>query len=297
MKRLALLLADERNPYQQLLVREARSIAATHDIELLSPRFAGGLTVAQIEQFFECLRSDHKPDAIITMLVSVEGIVKTIEMIVKAGVSCVFLNRIPDFLDRLRADFPNALLAAVSPDQVEIGRIQGRQCLKLLPQGGFALYVLGAQTTPSTEERRRGFHEIIGDRVKIHELEGYWSAERAEAALDDWFRLGADRRRVVDLIVCQNDPMARGVRVALGRQATVLDRKDLSALPIIGCDGLPEEGQQMVKSRELIATVVMPPTTPRAIEILHAFWDKGVRIKSETLPPASFPPLDQLARP
>lgn len=296
MKSVALLLADEHNAYQRLLVREAEAAAARSNIELLPPRFAGGLPERQIEHLFECLHSDPRPNGIITLLVSVRGIQRSIEKVAKARLDWVFLNRVPDFLDQLRMVYPNTLFASVASDQVEIGRIQGRQCLQLLPAGGFVVHVLGARTTPSAIQRQRGFREVVAERVEVHELEGYWVEERAAEALDGWLRLGGDRHRAPDLVVCQNDPMARGARTVLQRMATSLGRSELAATPIIGCDGLPDEGQLMVKAKELLATVVMPPTTPRAIRILSAYWERGARVKSETLSSSSFPPLEQLKR-
>lgn len=294
MKRVVLALADDQNPYQQLLAKKAQAAASMFGIELPPPRYADGLAMRQIEIFFECVRDDPRPDAILTALVSVEGMQKAIEMIAKAGIDCVFLNRVPEFLEQFRSDFPKMLLASVSPDQVEIGRIQGRQCLKLLPDGGFVLHVLGSQGTPSATIRQRGFREIVEGRVEVHEIDGYWTSDRARMALNAWFRLGSDRGRTIDLIVCQNDPMARGARAALQEQAARQAESGLLATPIIGCDGLPEEGQRMVLARELIATVVMPPTTTRAIEILHAYWEQGVRVTDETLLPSLFPPIEQI---
>jgi ABC-type sugar transport system substrate-binding protein len=296
MKRVALLLADERNLYQQLLVKEARMAAAASGIELLAPRFAGGLAVTQIEHFFECVRSDPRPAGVLITLVAVKGMQKAIEMIAKASLSCAFLNRVPDFLDQLRLDYPETFFTFVAPDQAEIGRIQGRQSLRLVPDGGFVLLVLGASVTPSAIERRRGFLEVVGSRITVRELEGFWTAELAGEALDEWLRMGAERRRSIDLIVCQNDQMARGVNAVLKRWASDLNRSEIATIPIIGCDGLPDEGLRMVQAKELVATIVMPTTTPRAIEILSAYWERGVRNLGETLSPSSFPPLELVRR-
>ena len=60
---------------------------------------------------------------------------------------------------------------------------------------------------------------------------------------------------------------------------------------MIGCDGLEQEGKPMLARGELVATVVVPPTTPKALELLAAYWASGVRpggimlLDSESLPP------------
>jgi ABC-type sugar transport system substrate-binding protein len=211
MRRVALLLSDENNPYQRQLVREAQA-AAGADIELLAPRFAGGLGINQIPQIFEAMRATPRVDAILIMMVVGEGLEKTIEKVVREGIACVFLNRMPAFLARLRALRAGTLVGTVTPDQRRIGAIQAEQCLALCPNGGFALLVLGTRSTASAIERREGFVNAIKRRLEVHDLEGDWTQAGAENALRDWYRLGADRRRTVDIIVCQNDSMAEGVR-------------------------------------------------------------------------------------
>lgn len=293
VKTVALLLADEDNAYQRLLAAKAREIAGRYGIQLLPPRFANGTPVTQINQFFDCISGNPPPDGIVSMLVSAESMRSSVERVAKAGIACVLVNRIPDFLPRVSDDHPEVLLASVAPDQVEIGRLQGRQCLKILPDGGAVVLLLGDQAAPSVVERRSGFLEVVGDRVKVKELHGRWQRDRAETVVNHLFGIGGTRNRP-DLFVCQNDPMAAGVRAALDNQAAALGVGGIAAIPIIGCDGLPDEGQRMVRARQITATVVMPPTSPQALELLNDYWSKGVRTVSSTLSPTSYPPVDEL---
>ena len=293
MKKVALLLADEKNAYQQFLVKQAQDVAGTYGVEVLPPLFAGNREVKQISQFYDCIAGATPPDGIVSMLVSAESMKGSIEEVAKAGVACVLLNRIPTFLPQMSEEHADVLLASVAPDQVEIGRLQGRQCLRILPNGGSVILVLGVDGTPSTLERRKGFLEVAGNRVTVQELSGRWLMERAEAAVNHFFAVGGVKK-TVDLIVCQSDPMAAGVRAALDNQATLLGSAKIAEIPIIGCDGLPDEGQKMVKDETIDATVVMPPSSPRALEILSQYWQQGVRTLSATLPPSSFPPVDEL---
>jgi hypothetical protein len=50
----------------------------------------------------------------------------------------------------------------------------------------------------------------------------------------------------------------------------------------------------MVRARKIDATVVVPPSSPQALEILSKYWSQGVRTFNATLSPASFPPVDEL---
>jgi hypothetical protein len=63
---------------------------------------------------------------------------------------------------------------------------------------------------------------------------------------------------------------------------------------MIGCDGLEDEGQAMVARGDLTATVVLPPTTPAALETLEAWWEKGERPETIFVDVASFPPMETL---
>jgi ribose transport system substrate-binding protein len=294
MKKVALLLADEENAYQQLLVKAAKELSGRFGIEVLPPLFAGNREVKQISQFYDCIAGDTPPDGIVSMLVSAESMKGSVRAIAKAGIDCVLVNRIPAFLDQMSEEYTEILLASVAPDQVEIGRFQGRQCRKILPNGGNVILVLGVDGAPSALKRREGFLEVAGGHVTVQELHGRWLMDRAEAAVNHYFGIGGARKVTVDLFVCQSDPMAAGVRAALDNQAKRLGSPEIAKIPIIGCDGLPDEGQAMVRAGKIDATVVMPPSSPQALEILSNYWQQGVRTLKATLPPTSYPPVDQL---
>jgi len=295
MRRIQLLLADEHNAYQQLLVERARSAAREHGLDFLEPRFADGSIMRQMGQCYDVLQADPRPDGVLLLLVAADEMESAVSALAKGGLDCVILNRIPAYLERLNQQFPERLLASVAPDQTEIGRIQGRQSLRLLLEGGTALLILGAQNAPSAVSREKGFREVVGNRLDVRVIEGKWQAERAEEALSDWLRFGSKRAREVDLIVSQNDAMALGARRALQSHESGGGAGGIAAIPIVGCDGLPDEGVEMVRRKELTATVVVPASSPRAVEILDAFWQRGEVLDQETLVPTSLPPLEQLA--
>jgi ABC-type sugar transport system substrate-binding protein len=163
-----------------------------------------------------------------------------------------------------------------------------------LPNGGFVLLITGIPSHPSAAARTEAFFATVGARLDAHVLDGLWSEERAFKALSDWFRLGADREREVGLVVCQNDSMGVGARRALAQQAALSGRAAIANTPVIGCDGLASEGQALVRRGELRATVVMPPTTPPAVEMLDDFWTRGARGEVVLLRPASFPAIEQI---
>lgn len=294
-RRVALLLDDDGNDYQRLLVREAEAASRKSGIQLIDPEFARGSAWTQVESVNHLLRG-ARPDGVMLMLAGGQRTRAPFERLVKAGVPVAFLNRIPGWIEDLRRDYPAALVAAVTPRQDGIGEIQARQALRLVAPGSFVLLVTGDASSSTAVERRDGLRRAAGAQLALHEIDGRWSADGAEKALGEWFRIGADRERPIQLIVCQNDAMAVGVRAALARQAASSARPELARTPVTGCDGT-DEGRSMVGRGELAATVVMPATTPAALEALARFWTTGSPVGTVQLEAVSHPPVESLGRP
>jgi ABC-type sugar transport system substrate-binding protein len=292
---VALLLDRRENHYQQLLLREARAAAAKHGLHLLEVEFADGSSWTQVESLNRCLR-EGRPDALVILLAGEHWTRGPFERVVKADLPVVLLNRLPAWVDDVRRDHPASLVAGVTPRQEGIGEIQARQALRLAPPGSYVLLVTGDAASQAATARRDGLRRSIGSELRVHEIDGRWSAAAAEKALAEWFRIGADRDQRVELVVCHNDAMAAGVRAALARQAATSGRPDLARTPVIGCDGTDEEGKAMVARGELMATVVMPATTPAAFEILARHWATGATTGTLQLEAASHPPLESLSR-
>ncbi|HET9315749.1 MAG TPA: substrate-binding domain-containing protein [Vicinamibacteria bacterium] len=294
-KTVGLLLDDPQNQYQQLLVKEAQLWAPRCDLALLEPQFAGGSSWTQLESIQAWLRQSTRPEGLMVMLAGSQMTASTFSRVLRAGTSIVFLNRIPTWADELRSEFPDALVASVAPRQEGIGEVQGQHAIGLARTGAFVLLVTGEAKSQAAIDRQRGFERLVGSRFDVHALEGRWSSEGAAQAMADWFRVGARRQTPIDLIVCQNDTMAAGVRRALADQARATGRQDLEHVPLVGCDGLQQEGRAMVSRGELAATVVLPATTPPALQLLRRFWDSGAQSRTVLLEGTPFPALDQAA--
>jgi ABC-type sugar transport system substrate-binding protein len=286
---IALLLAEDSNAYQQTLATEARSAASKAGLILLAPKSAGGLSMTQGQQMFECLRNTPLPDAMLVVPVVADTLRQAATLVLKRGVGLVFLNRVPSFMQELRQEFPNTLLTSVAPDQHQIGVIQGQQCLAIAPAARIGLLVTGSLRGPSAADRKRGLLEVLGGRVTFDEVEGHWTAEEAEKEVALWLRIGATLRESIDLVVCQNDDMAVGVRTAFRAAGRPMP-------PAVGCDGLPGLGQQMVGRGELTATVVMPTTSTRAVDIVVRALKEKSWPESTVLAPTSFPTVESLAK-
>lgn len=294
-KTVGLLLDDPQNQYQQLLVKEAQLWAPRTELGVLPPEFASGSSWAQLESIQSWLRQTTRPDGVMVMLAGSQITASAFARVARAGMPIVFLNRIPPWADELRAEFPDGLVASVAPRQEGIGEVQGQHALGIARPGAFVILMTGESKSPAAIDRQRGFEQMVGSRFDVHVLEGRWSSEGAAQALADWFRVGARRQTKVELIVCQNDTMAAGVRRALADQARASGRSELERIPLVGCDGLLQEGRAMVSRGELAATVVLPPTTPPALQLLRRFWDSGAQSRTVLLEGTPFPSLDQAA--
>jgi ribose transport system substrate-binding protein len=113
-----------------------------------------------------------------------------------------------------------------------------------------------------------------------------------------WTRLPTSAKQAVDLVAAQDDSMAMGARKAMQQRPDVAVREKWLRLPFTGCDGLLNTGQKFVRSGMLAATVVVPPNTQPALEMLVAAIQQEKNPLEQVLTvPSSFPSLADLLRP
>ena len=250
--------------------------------------FAENNAVLQIHQVFARVHAPEgeRPAAIAAHSVTGEGLERVARNATRAGIGWIILNRRVAYLEPLRREHPDLLITAVTPDQREIGHIQGRQARALAPRGGLLLYVQGAADTSAAQDRLSGIQETLeGTAFEWKLVNGDWTEASGEKAVAAWLRLkSAEGQRPV-LLVAQNDAMALGARRAL-----VAASPEWARVPVVGCDGLPESGQQRVRAGEMAATVVMPATAGAAIDLVNRSL-RGERPPAEiVLAPRGFPP-------
>lgn len=269
---IPLFLPDASNDYQALVRDDAARAAARAGLELVS-HSAGNSVMTQIQQLFAWL---HGPEAartrgLVVMPVLQTALDRVIREGARAGVPWAFLQRRPDKLDGLRAEFPGLPLFIVMPDQREIGAIQARQLRALLPHGGNVLYVQGQAASSPAQARLAGLTEgLPGSGITIASvLDGNWTSEDAEKVAKDWLvlMLRAGREKF-DVIACQSDEMAMGVKSALAAVAETLHRPEAARTLVTGVDGNPEVGRKLVDEGSLAATIVVPSTGAPAVDLL-----------------------------
>jgi ABC-type sugar transport system substrate-binding protein len=287
---LVSLLSDEQE-FQVMQAEDARATAARLGLEV-DVAFAEGHAVVQIQQLFKAVHAPEgeRPAALVVEPATGEGLERVARNAVRAGIGWMLLNIRPGYLDELRDAHPELPIGVVSTDQVEIGRIQARQCRALLPEGGRILSLQGPADSSASHERSEGMREILGDEYEVRALNGSWTAASGDKAIMSWLRLKTAETFQPDIVAAQNDAMALGARKALSTH-----RQDWAHVPFLGCDGLPEGGQRLVADGSFAATIVSPSNTGPCLELIGKWARSGERPPREVLlTPVSHPPLAQL---
>jgi len=294
--RVVIVLVDGSNEFQQLLKADAEAAGRTAGIEV-ETIFTGESLAEHLGALRRLIVAPEKrPDALLVMAVRDHGLDRVVREAAGAGVHFVFLNAVEDDLDAVRREFPSVVVSTVCPDEVETGRVQGRQLLALVPAGRRVLYVQGSPRSLASRQRTAGMQEATaGAPFEVVLAGGDWSPTFAGRTVREWLRFAVGGRRPFDLVACQNDHMAGGALEALAAAAAESGQPDVARIPVAGCDGAPEIGQRMVREGRLVATVVLPRVAGPAVKAVAALLARGERpAPVVTHAAASFPPLAEL---
>jgi ribose transport system substrate-binding protein len=287
--RVLVSLTTKDNDFQREQAAAAERAAAKLGMKI-DVIFADNDAITQSQQLLEVIqsRSASRPDAIVLEPVGT-GFPQVAMEAAKAGIGWAILNRKPDYLAEVRriADAP---VFAVSSDHLEIGRLQGRQFAKLLPEGGQMIYIQGPASSSPALQRAQGMAQTKPANIQVKTLSAQWTEISAHTAGVSFLRLRTSRDSRIDLVGGQNDLMALGMRKAL--KETVAD---WSWIPFTGVDGMAETGQRWVREGQLAATVVVPTNADTALEMLHqALMSKTQPPDITFTKPKSLPELDRL---
>lgn len=289
---VSLILAE--NAYQQDQAAAATEAARLHgaDVQVL---YAENDPITQSQQLLHVIQSssrDSRPDAIVCHPVGTTMKQVAREAIAR-GIGWVLLNREDDYLPELRKTTTPAF--CVSVDQEEVGRIQGRQFVALLPRGGIVLYILGPSTNPVFKLRAAGMHSAKPENIQIITLRGNLTERSGYDAVTAWLQLRTSRMIPVNLVAGQNDNMAMGARRAFEEAGNDEERERRSAVLYTGCDASTGAGREWIRKGFLTASILLPPTAGVAVETLaQAIRTKKQPPLNRQLSPASYPPIEKL---
>jgi D-xylose transport system substrate-binding protein len=118
-------------------------------------------------------------------------------------------------------------------DNVEVGRMQAREVLKVQPTGNYA-FIKGAATDPNADFLHGGQLEVLNPSIKAGKIkvvgEQYtdgWAPENAQKNME---QILTKNNNKVDAVVASNDGTAGGVVAALKAQ-------NMAGIPVSGQDG------------------------------------------------------------
>jgi ribose transport system substrate-binding protein len=285
---VALLSADQE--FQRLQAEDARGAASASGLKT-EIVFAEDSAIIQIQQLYKFVHRPpaERPLAIVVETITGEGLERVARAAVQAGIGWLIVNRRVPYLETLRKEFPALPIGAITTEQVEVGRIQARQILALLPQGQRnVLYVTGPPDTSAAKERLQGVNEgLSASSVELRLLEGQWTEASGQHVVERWLRMNPSDDARPALVACQNDAMALGARRALRARR---DIPELAQVPVTGVDGLVQGGRAQVDAGELAATVVTPSNGAPALHLLAQFVSTGRALPAQTvLKPESYP--------
>jgi ribose transport system substrate-binding protein len=298
MKRLRFLvsLITQDNDYQVEQAAAAEDAARKLGIDA-QIFYADNDSIQQSQQILKFVQCDPeaRPDGIIFEPVGGPALPQVARAAVAAGIAWVVLNREIGYMKQLRQAFKVPVFAIAS-DNLEIGRIQGRQLAALLPNGGSVLYIQGPSETDACKLRNAGLYETKPANIQIKAMKGTWTESSAFKAVTAWLRLSTSQQAHIDVIAAQNDAMAAGAKKAFQQFSYEGEGRDRwVSVPFMGCDGVPKTGQAWVRSGMLTATVIAPPLAGTAVEMLAHALESGLTPPETTLiPPRSFPALEAL---
>jgi ribose transport system substrate-binding protein len=217
----------------------------------------------------------------------------------RANVAWVMLSRWNDAIHEFRRQYSKVPIFAVLPDHVEIGRIQGQQLRLVLAPGDELIYIQGPRATYSTRRRLMGIEKELGN---VHDFRwahynADWSVAGGESAMASWLSTFTTRKSPEFVIAAQNDNMAMGARQAVQEWANRGGQLPARHLRVLGCDGVPRYGQRLVTTGDLLATVIIPPLSTRALQEVVACFRTGKQPPAEIdVAVQSYPALQELSR-
>jgi len=288
-------LITKENDYQ--VEQAAAALAAARDIGVDADIiYADNDPITQSTQVLKAIQAEpsERPNGIIIEPLGATAFPQAAQPAASAGIGWAVLSRRADYAKDLGRTARSPVFS-VSVDQVEVGRIQARQVMALLPRGGSLLFIQGPSVSSVSKERHDGLLELLPANVHLTNLRGRWTEESAYQSVISWFKLMTAQRARIDLVLAQNDVMGMGAKKAIEGTVTGPDRDDWLEIPITGVDGVLKTGQAWVNSGKLAATVIVPASSGKALRLMaEAIWKGSSVAEHIYTSPTAFPEIAKL---
>jgi ABC-type sugar transport system substrate-binding protein len=287
-------LITQNSDYQREQADAAQQAARRLNVSL-QVFYADNDAIKQSQQLFEVIQN---PSSGVTALIlepaGSTAFPRVARAAVMAGLGWVVMNRDDASIAELGRQSKHPIFA-VTADQEETGRILGRQIGVLLPGGGTVLCLQGPSSNPVSEQRLVAMNKTKPSNITLKLLRSpHWTEAGGFQAVSSWLSLSTSHNADIAGVIGQSDLIALGAHRAFKELTAERARDRWLSLPFLGVNGL-EVGQTAVRNGVLASTVVVPPSTVPAIELLASAYRDGVRPPGRTLvPPTSFPDFGML---
>ena len=211
---------------------------------------------------------------------------------------CAILHQtLPESLLCDSATARNRRLFSVGADQVQMGRLQAEQVLRLLSncsdRARHVLYISGPSHSSATRLRIAGAVEpLLRSNIIVEATHAEWDGQVVGSVLCDWRNAGGDLQRL-DAVAAHNDEIAAAAKKWL-RDA------GRDGIPVVGMDGTENLGKRLVRDGVLTATVVQPLGASETLEYYKCIVLEGMQAaglhenRNVRLAPSSFPEIRDL---
>ncbi len=224
--RFLVSLITKENDYQ--VEQAAAALTAAKEIGVdVDIVYADNDPITQSTQVLKAIQAEpsQRPNGIVIEPLGATAFPQAAQAAVSAGIGWAVLSRRADYAKEMgKSSRPPVF--SVSVDQVEVGRIQARQVMALLPRGGTVLFIQGPSVSSVSKERHDGLMELLPSNVHLTNLRGRWTEESAYQSVCSWFKLMTAQKARIDLVLAQNDVMGMGARKAIEETVTGPDRDD-----------------------------------------------------------------------
>ncbi len=232
-----------RNQMNEEMRREA-SLHSNLNVEYHSTADNTQDQISDIESFIQ-----RKVDLIVVAPNEEEALKPVIEKAYDSGIPVVLIDR------RANTDKYSAY---VGGDNVEVGRQAANYILQKLPNGGNIIEIEGLASSSSSQERKKGFMEIMSQHPEIKilaDVTADWQHKKAKDIIDT---LNISHKHI-DMVFAYNDRMAIGAWESL--------RND--SISFIGVDALMNDtiGVGRIIDGTLEASFLYPTGGDKAIEV------------------------------
>src|SRR5687768_12580441 len=296
MKKLRILvsLITEENDYQREQAAAATVAARKLDVDL-QVVYANGEAIAQTKQILSAINSaTERPDAIVVHPAGT-AMLQVAKTASQKGIGWVVVNRGVDNL-LPAAERSSAPMACLELDQMEMGRIQGRQFAALMPSGGKLFYIEGPGTE-AVKQRRAGMQEVLPSNIEVEAARAKWTEDSGAHVMALRLKIKGDKAPDVQVVGCQADALAMGARKAVEALPPGPTREQWLKVAYTGCDGLPATGQKWVQKGLLAATVIAPALAGIAVEqVVKALTSRRPMAEHTLARPTSYPAMGSVGK-